>query len=310
MNDQGGPPQPGTTRAGVLYAMLAAASAALLLFLPVLLLGITMSVVASVERGEIVAWQSNVAMTYVFIGIPALATLVLLFIPSALFARARRRLGDRRAIRLVGGLLVAWHVGVALLWIRAAVSAFTPATERPEIWYAVAFGIAAIVTLIAIIVADRQAMRAAVALVGGLGVALIALVLMLISVWGSPPRIAADAQVVHVVVTASEVHLDPATVHAGQVYFLVEGPDDPAEHAGFAFVSAGYAEDSSPLPMTDRAVERLSRGDYQGTGIESGWGKYATYRLREGNYAFLVAGPEGDLPSVPPQSMAVLEVLP
>lgn len=302
--------QPGTSRAGALLGVLTAASAGLLLFLPVLLLGVTMSVVASVERGDVVAWQSSVAMTYVFIGIPALVALPLLVIPRALLASAGRRLGNRQALRLVGGLLAAWHAGVALLWIRAALSSFTPATERPEIWYAAAFGTAAAVILIAIIVAERRAVRAAMALAGGLAVAVVALVVMLISVWGSPPRIAADAQVVHVVVTASEVRLDPTTVHAGRVYFLVEGSDDPAGHAGFTFVGAGYGRDASPLPLSDAAVARLSQGDFQGTGLEGGWGNWATYTLREGNYVFLVAGPELDRPGIPPQSIAVLEVLP
>ena len=89
MTDHSGIPEPGTspTRAGVLYAVLAAASAGLLLFLPVLLLGITMSVVVSVMRGDIVAWQSSVGMTYVFVGIPALLSLFLLIIPGRCFGR-------------------------------------------------------------------------------------------------------------------------------------------------------------------------------------------------------------------------------
>lgn len=111
-------------------------------------------------------------------------------------------------------------------------------------------------------------------------------------------------------VTASEVRLDPATVHAGEVYFMVEGPDDPTEHAGFTFVSAGYGQDDMPLALSDDALARLAQGDYQGTGIEGGWGDYAKFTLLEGNYAFLIAGPGGDLPGVPPRWMAVLEVLP
>jgi hypothetical protein len=310
MTDRSGTPEPGTThtRAGVVYAGLAAASAALLLSLPVLLLGITMSVVVSVMRGDVVGWRGSVDLTLVFIGIPALLSLLLLFIPYTLFRAASGRLGSRRAIRWVGGLLVAWHAGVALIWVRPAMSGFTTAAERPEIWYAVAFGIAAVVILIATVVAERRAVRAAVALFGGLAVALVALVAVLISVWGSPPRIPASAQVVHVVVTASEVRLDPPTVHAGNIYFVVEGPDDPAEHAGFTFVSAGYGRDDTPLPLGDDAVARLARGDTQGTAIDGGWDNYAKFTLREGKYAFLV-GPGGDV-GVPPQSMAVLEVLP
>lgn len=60
--------EPGTThtRAGVLYAVLAAASAGLLLFLPILLLGITLSVIASVARGDVVAWRGSVDLTLLY----------------------------------------------------------------------------------------------------------------------------------------------------------------------------------------------------------------------------------------------------
>lgn len=53
-------------------------------------------------------------------------------------------------------------------------------------------------------------------------------------------------------------------------------------------------------------MARLAQGDYQGTGLEN----YARFTLHEGKYAFLIdvdTGPGGDL--VPPQSIAVLEVL-
>jgi hypothetical protein len=52
----------GTThnRAGVVYAALAAASAGLLRFLPVLRLGITLSALASALRGDVVAWWGSV----------------------------------------------------------------------------------------------------------------------------------------------------------------------------------------------------------------------------------------------------------
>ena len=309
MTDHSGTPEAGMThtRAGLAYAVLAAASTALLLFLPVLLLGNTMSVVASVMRGDVVAWQSSVDMTYVFVGIPALLSLFLLVIPYSLFQAAGRRLGTRRATRWVGGLLVAWNAGVALIWARAATSGFSPAMERPEVWYTVAFTIAGIVMLIATVGADKRVVSAAVALFGvlavGLGVALVA-------VWGSPPRIPPGAQTVHVVITASEVRLDPGTVHGGVVYFVVEGPDDAAGHVEFTFVSAGYGSQccDAPLPLSDDAVDRLAQGDNQGTGAEGGWRTYAKFTLLEGNYAFLTG--EGDQPGVPPQSIAVLEVLP
>jgi hypothetical protein len=292
----------------VAYAVLAAVSAGVLLFLPVLLLGITLSVVASVMRGDVVAWVSSVDMTYVFVGVPALLALFLLFIPLRAVRAAGRRLGTGRAIRWAGGLLVAWNTGVAWIWAREAMSRSTPATERPESWYAVAFAIAAVVSLAATIVAEKRAVRAAVALVGGLAVALLALVAVLVAVWGSPPRIPPGAQTVHIVVTPSEVRLDPAKVHAGDVYFVVERADDPLGLAGFTFVSAGYGSQccATHLPLSDDAVDRLAQGDYQGTASEAGSGRYAKFTLLEGNYAFLTGG---DQPGAPPPSIAVLKVL-
>lgn len=62
--------------------------------------------------------------------------------------------------------------------------------------------------------------------------------------------------------------------------------------------------------MSDDDVARLAHGDYQGTAIEGGWGSGAKLTLLEGNYTFLIPGPGGDRPGVPPMSMAVLEVLP
>ncbi|HUF05893.1 MAG TPA: hypothetical protein VMP86_00740 [Candidatus Binatia bacterium] len=310
MTDNSGMPEPGAspTRAGVLYAVGAAVSAGLLLLLPVLMVGITMSVIASVMRGDIVAWVSGAGMTFVFVGIPALLSLFLLIIPYTLFWAAGRRVGTRRAIRWVGGLLVGWHAGVALLWARQATSGFRPATEVEAFWYAAAFGIVAVVILIATVVAEKRAVRAAFALVGALAVALVALVAVLVAVWGSPPRIPIGAQTVHIVVTASEVRLDPATVHAGEIYFVVEGADDPAGHAGFAFVQRQRTAAATPGPMSDEDVARLARGDYQWTATEGGWGNYARFTLHEGKYAFLTDG--GGEPGVPPQSITVLEVAP
>jgi len=309
----------GNARSGVGYALLAAASAAVLLFLPVLLLGITMSVVASVMRGEIIGWRGSVDMTFAFIGIPALLSLFLLKIPYVLFRATARRIGSQRAIWWVGGVLVAWHVGIAMIWAAQAVSRATPAIERPEIWYAAAFAIAAFVILIATVLAEKRARRTAIALSGGLAAALVVLVAVLVSVWGSPPKIPPNAQVVRVALTESEVRLNPATVQAGEVYFVVEGPADSAGHEGFTFVSRGYGAQccDHPLPMSDEDVARLAKGDSQGTGAESGWGTYAKFTLSGGKYAFLVFGPAGDQPCdalhpacAPPQSMTVLEVLP
>jgi len=296
----------------MVYAVVAAVSAGLLLFLPVLLVGHSLSVVAAVARGEGLAWQSSVGMTYVFIGIPAAVGLLLLLIPYALFQAASSRVGTRQAVVWVGGLVVIWHAGVALIWVGEAISGPAPTADPGAIWYAVAFGIAAVVSLVATVVAARRAKGAAVALGAVVGVGLVGLVAAVVAVWGSPLRIPTGAQEVHIVVTATAVRLEPAIVHAGDVYFTVDEPDDPSGHAGFTFVGRGYPGQigGDPQPMSDDDVARLARGDYQGTGSQSGWGDQAKFTLSEGNYVFLIAGPGGGLPGVPPMSMAVLEVLP
>lgn len=311
MIDHSESPDPGMspTRPGIIYSVLAATAAGLLLFLPVLLVGFTMFVVASVMRGEVVAWQGSVDLTYAFIGIPALLALFLLIVPYRLFRAAARRLGTQPSIRWVGGLLLAWNAGVALIWAWLAMSGSTPPLEGDGIWYALAFAIAAMVVLIASVAAEKRAAGTAIALSGGLAVGLIALAVSLVAVWGSPPRIPAGAQTVHIVLSASDVRLDPTTVHSGPVYFVVDGPHDLSEQANFSFVSAGYGSQcppcNAPLPLSDDDVARLARGDYQGTGTEGGWGRYAKFPLLEGKYAFLTGGAE---PGVRPLSIAVLEV--
>ncbi|MEX0626619.1 MAG: hypothetical protein WD402_08740 [Chloroflexota bacterium] len=85
-----GAPVAATTdnQAGLLFALAVAASAALLLFLPVVLFGYSAHVLAAVIRGTPLAWQSSVAMTYTFVGIPTLLSLALLFVPYRLYRAA------------------------------------------------------------------------------------------------------------------------------------------------------------------------------------------------------------------------------
>lgn len=297
------------SRAGLIYAVLAAALAGILLFLPVLLVGFSFYVVAAVARGEGLGWQSGVAMTYVFIGIPAFIGLVLLVIPYALFRASARRVGTQQAVRWVGRGLAVWHAGVALLWALNAFSG-TPTGAADAIWYAVAFGLAAVGIWIGTVVVERKATRAALALVGVVAAGLLGLVAVVAAVWGTPLNIPPDAQQVHIVVTESAVRLEPSTVHAGEVYFIVDEPADPTGDAGFTFVSRGVPgqEGADPLPMSDEDVTRLAEGDYQGTAISGGWSGQAMFTLREGNYVFLIG--LGEMPGIPPGSMAVLEVLP
>jgi hypothetical protein len=135
---------------------------------------------------------------------------------------------------------------------------------------------------------------------------------------GSTP-IPAGAQEVHVVITESEVRLDPATVRAGDVYLVLDAPAD----GSIVFVEQQLTATETPGPLSDEALERLAGGDTEGTaigGIDAGGcdpaqnaaarghtgpcGNAMHLVLVEGKYAIL-----GDAPELQPQ-MAVLEVLP
>ena len=298
------------SRSGVGYAASAAASAAALLFLPTMLVGLTMSVIASVLGGDVVAWVSSVDMTYTFIGIPALVGLALMFIPYRLFRAAERRMGLRWAVRLAGGLLVVSNAATALLWVREASDASASSTPPPEVWYALAFGIAALAALIATVALDLRKGAAAGMVVAALAGGAVVLGVMLVAVWGSPPKIPIGAQAVRIVVEGDEVRLDPSTVRAGDVYFVTDAGTDAGGHRDVAFVSAGYGSQcppcATPLPMSDEAVARLAEGDYQGTAVEGGWGGYARFAWLEGKYAFVIASSEGEAQGIPPDSIAVL----
>lgn len=87
-----------------------------------------------------------------------------------------------------------------------------------------------------------------------LGVCLALLVAVLAGC--GPQTVPPGAQLVHLVATASEVHLSPATVHAGDVYLEL---DEPADGGSFLFVG----------PLTDTTLERLAIGDTEGSGLTS-----------------------------------------
>jgi hypothetical protein len=142
--------------------------------------------------------------------------------------------------------------------------------------------------------------------------------------------------VVHLVATQSEVRLTPGTVHAGDVYVVLDEPLD----GSFSFVALKRTAEATPGPMSDDDLERLAHGDTEGTATEGfsvgcdaaqqaeargklGYcGNVWKLALAEGKYAILgpawteqqteasvdpTAGPGG---FVAPPSMAVLEVLP
>jgi hypothetical protein len=142
--------------------------------------------------------------------------------------------------------------------------------------------------------------------------------------------------VVQVVATASEVRLDPATVHAGDVYLVLAEPAD----GSFAFVERKRSAAETPGPLGDDDLARVANGDTEGTSIGAySVGCDAAQRVEDrgqlgycgnvwkvtvvaGKYAILgpawteqeteasvdsTADPAG---FVAPPSMAVLEVLP
>lgn len=134
-----------------------------------------------------------------------------------------------------------------------------------------------------------------------------------------------SAQVVRVVITASDVRLDPAIVRPGEVYLVLEAPAE----GSFAFVERKSAADASPGPLSKDDLARLMRGDTQGTaisGLDAGGcsaeqnaqdrgqlgpcGNVMMVVVIEGIYAIVGGSPEGDPLTGRPPPLAVLEVSP
>ena len=134
----------------------------------------------------------------------------------------------------------------------------------------------------------------------------------------------AGAQLVAVRATGSEVHLDPATVRAGDVYVVLETPG-----SSVGFVQRKSTAEERPGPLTDEDLARLARGDTQGTAI-GGFDDFGcspeqraedrgrmgpcgnVFRLvlGAGRYAFFAGDLDGASPGDYSGSIAVLEVLP
>jgi hypothetical protein len=125
----------------------------------------------------------------------------------------------------------------------------------------------------------------------------------------SATGIPAGAQQVRVVATAASVQVTPATVHAGDVYFVLGLPPQGVL-LDFVRGSAGVGG-----ALTDADLARLTRNeDSEGLSSEamdvSCCGNVYKKTLAPGRYAFVVHDPRAAQPGLPPVSIAVLEVQP
>ena len=136
--------------------------------------------------------------------------------------------------------------------------------------------------------------------------------------------IPSGAQQVHIAATETSLSLQPATIRAGDVYVVLDGP-----RQNVVMVSQKRTADATPGPMSDDDLARLQRGDMEGTSTEgisvSGsaeqraaargqvgeGGNAYLFTLAPGKYAFLLAPPDSAPPGqMSPGAMAILEVSP
>ena len=80
---------------------------------------------------------------------------------------------------------------------------------------------------------------------------------------GPSTRVPADAQLVHVVASDASVRVEPATVPAGDVYFVLEEATEAV-----VFVQRKASEQETPGPLMAEDLGRLTRGDTQFTAIQ------------------------------------------
>jgi len=129
-----------------------------------------------------------------------------------------------------------------------------------------------------------------------------------------PVTVPPGAQEVHVAVNGDTVRLEPATVRAGDVY-LVQNPG-----TSVILVERKAAPEETPGPLSDEELDRVAHGDTFHTAITGGFadgpphGYVSKLVLAPGKYAFLADNPESLAARsggvIPPESMAVLDVLP
>jgi hypothetical protein len=113
------------------------------------------------------------------------------------------------------------------------------------------------------------------------------------------------AQTVHVTATDTNLRADPSTVHAGDVFLILDVPQ-----RGVELVSRGGSSAREPLTADDLA--RLAQNvDPEGLALESlsvsCCGNVFKVSLSAGKYAFILRDAAAGI-GRPPESLAVLEV--
>ena len=116
------------------------------------------------------------------------------------------------------------------------------------------------------------------------------------------------AQQVHVIASETEIHLNPTTVHAGDVYLVLDVPQ-----RGVELIRSG-AQAGVSGALTDDDLARVARNaDAEGIGTEiltvSCCGNVYKETLASGKYAILLLDAAPSVGS-PPASLAVLQVVP
>ena len=137
--------------------------------------------------------------------------------------------------------------------------------------------------------------------------------------------IPAGAQQVHVDIGPTEVRIQPATVHAGDVYLVLDSPAD----GHLTFVARKATATATDGPLTEADLARIRRGDTEGTsigGLDAGGcdaaqdaedrgkmgpcGNVMKVVLSPGMYALMAGMPDADPGSATSPPMTVLEVTP
>jgi hypothetical protein len=142
----------------------------------------------------------------------------------------------------------------------------------------------------------------------GIGRIVVAIALLGGALLGCEPStsIPSGAQQVHVVASTTDVRLDPASVHAGDVYLVLD-----VASGGVDLIESVAGANASPGPLTAGDLIGLAKGDTQGLLMENlsvnCCGKVVKKTLVAGKYAIVPAGTED---GHPPPSIAVLDVVP